>query len=116
MDKGFYPTQARVIFLFEQPPCRFHIFYLENLFISIDICLTAYVELKAKVKIHGVKREKERGLPRFFIKKEDTKKLKKERAIRTMKAGVIEGDADCPGIICCSIYDTNPVHFLTISS
>ena len=85
MDKGFCPTQARVLFLFDQLPCKFHICYLENLFMLTNICRTVYVDLKAKVKIHGVTIAKDLGLPIFFIKQEDTEKLKKARSIRTIK-------------------------------
>ena len=77
---------------------------------STNICRTSYVDLKAKVKMHGVTRENNRGLPIFFIKQEETKKLKKERAIGTIKSSAIEGDEDCPGLVCCSIYDMKPVH------
>ena len=41
---------------------------------------------------------------------------KKQQAISTVKAGVIEGDPNCSGLVCCSIYDTKPVHFLTMAS
>ena len=52
-----------------------------------NICRTAYVDLKDKVKIHGVTRAKYRGLPRYFIQQEDTEKLNKARAIGAIKAG-----------------------------
>ena len=77
VDEEFYPTQARVIFLFEQLSCKFHICYLENLFMSTNICCTAYVDLKAKVEIHGVTGAKDSGLSRFVIQQEATYKLKK---------------------------------------
>ena len=65
VDKEFCPTQAIVIFLFEQLPCKFHICYLDNLFMSTNIFRTTYVDLKYKVKINGVTRSKDRGLPIF---------------------------------------------------
>ena len=67
---------------------------------STNICCTAYVDLKSKVKIHGVKIAKDRGLPIFVIQQEETEKLKKSKAIGTIKAGVTEGDTDCPGLVC----------------
>ena len=84
VDKGFFPTIAIVLFLFEQLSCKFHIWYLENSFMFTNICCTTYVELKAKVKIHGVTISKDRGLPIFFMKQEDTEKIKKARAIGTI--------------------------------
>ena len=65
IDKGFSPTQARVLFLFEHVPGTYHTCYLDNLFMSTKICRTAYVELK--VKMHGVTRPKACGLPQFVI-------------------------------------------------
>ena len=100
MDKGLCPTQASFIFFFENIPCKFHIFYLDNLFISNHICCTPYVEFKAKVKIHGLTRAKYLGLPIFFIQQKETKKIKKARVIGTIKAGVIEEYSDCPRILC----------------
>ena len=66
--------------------------------------------------MNGVTRAKDCGLPRFFIQQEETQKLNKSRAIGEIKAGVIEGDAYCSGLVCCSIYDTKPIHFLTMAS
>ena len=67
VNKGFCPTQARVLFFFDQLHCKFHIYYIDNLFMSNNICHTLYVDLKAKVKMHGVTISKDRGLPIFFI-------------------------------------------------
>ena len=116
LDKGFYPTQARVLFLFEQLPCKFHICYLDNLFMSTNIYCTAYVDLKDKVKMNGVTRAKYYGLLRFIIQQEETEKIKKARATGKIKSGVIEGYTDFPELVCCSIYDTKPVYFLTMDS
>ena len=33
----------------------------------------------------------------------------------TVKAAVLEGDADCPSLVAFSIYDTKPVHFLMMA-
>ena len=71
IDKGFCPTQARVLFLFEQLTCKLHTCYLDNLFMSTNICCTAYVELPSRVK-NGVTRAKDRGLPQFVIQQEET--------------------------------------------
>ena len=66
-----------------------------------NLCRTVYVDLKAKVKIHGVTIAKDLGLPIFFIKQEDTEKLNQSRAIGTIKEGVIERDTECIGLLCC---------------
>ena len=40
----------------------------------------------------------------------------KAREIGRIKSGVIEGGVYFPGLVCCSIYDTKPVRFLTMAS
>ena len=67
---------------------------------STNIFRNAYVDLKDKVKMNSVTRSKDRVLPRFFIQQEETKKPNKQRAIWKIKAGVIEGDTDFPGLVC----------------
>jgi hypothetical protein len=34
----------------------------------------------------------------------------------TVKAAVLEGDPDCPNLVAVSVYDTKPVHFITMVS
>ena len=34
--------------------------------------------------------------------------------IETVKADVLQGDIDCPGVVASRIYDTIPVHFLSM--
>ena len=43
---------------------------------STNIYCTAYVDLKAEVKMHGMKISKERGLPIFVIQQYETDKLR----------------------------------------
>ncbi len=31
-----------------------------------------------------------------------------------MKAAVLEGDPECPNLVASSVYDTKPVHFLSM--
>ena len=53
---------------------------------STNICHTAYVDLKDKVKMHGMTRAKYWGIPRFVIQQEETEKLKKAGEIGTIKS------------------------------
>ena len=53
--KGYVPHKKE--FFFYQIPCKFHICYLDSLFMSANIFCTAYVGLKDKVKINGATRE-----------------------------------------------------------
>lgn len=115
-DIGFSPTQARVLFLFDQLPGKFYICYLDNLFMSAKLCRTAYVELNSKVMMHGVTRASGRGLPEFVIQKEVTGVLEKQALTGTLKAAVLIGDNKCPALLACSVYDSKPVHFLSTAA
>ena len=48
----------------------------------------------------------------------NTYKVKKiigqARVLGTVKAAVIEGEPDCPTVVVSSVYETKPVHFISI--
>ena len=54
-----------------------------------------------------------KGIP--FCVLQEEKKLKREiiKVRGTVKAAVLEGDDDCPSLVCTSVYDTKPVHFMS---
>ena len=37
------------------------------------------------------------------------------QAIGAVKAGVIEGGDNCPELVCFSVIDTKPIHFLSMA-
>ena len=115
-DMGFSPTQARVLFLFDQLPGKYYTCYLDNLFMSARLCRMAYVKLDSKVMMHGVTRASGRGLPEFVVQKEVSGVSQKEAVIGTLKAAVLNGDDECPALIACSVYDSKPVHFLSTAA
>ena len=48
------------------------------------------------------------------VKQEVTRKKDKISSRRTTKAAMLQGDTECPDLVDSSIYDTRPVHFLSM--
>jgi hypothetical protein len=57
-----------------------------------------------------------RGLPQSIIQVAQTTR-KASMAVRgTVKTAVLLGDLACPALLATSVYDTKPVHFLSMVS
>jgi len=105
------PLHSRVLFMFDQLPCKNVIVGLDNLYISARFCREALIG-KNKVMVHGVCRKEGRGIPPCVLQKEV--KRAEQAAVRgKTKAAVLEGDPDCTDLVAFSVYDTKPVHFLS---
>ena len=55
------------------------------------------------------------GLPARVVQHEETNKKEQLKVRSTVKAAVLMGDADCPNLVATSVYDTKPVHFLSMT-
>ena len=44
-DIGFSPTQARVLFLFDQSPGKYCTYYLDNILMSAALCRMSFAQL-----------------------------------------------------------------------
>jgi len=110
----FSPLHARVLFMFDQFKESHHICGLDNLYNSTKFAREAYVG-KNSTMVHGVTRKSGRGLPSCVLQ-EEIKNVKDAEKVRGQtKAAVLEGDPDCPNLVAFSVYDTKPVHFLSMS-
>jgi Transposase IS4 len=88
---------------------------MDNLYLSAKFAKACYNHPKA-VLIAGVTRKNGRGLPQHVLQ-EDDKNKKAQMAVRgTVKAAVLVGDRDCKDLLAVSVYDTKPVHFLSMVS
>eukprot|EP00957_Ditylum_brightwellii_P072309 5496270-Ditylum_brightwellii.AAC.1 len=54
------------------------------------------------------------GIPPSSIQEEEKRHNNQICACRTVKAVVLEGDPNCPQLVACSVYNTKPVHFLSM--
>ena len=87
---------------------------MENLYNSDLFCKRCYIH-PMKINVQGVKRKGGRGIPEQVVQLE-VKSMKDQREIRgeAIKISVLQGDDDCPDLVTSIIYDTKPVHFLSM--
>ena len=55
-----------------------------------------------------------RSIPPAVLQQEIKSKKDQIKVRGTVKAAVLEGDPGCPNLVASSIYDTKPVHYLSM--
>jgi hypothetical protein len=99
--------------LFDTLKDNYHQCGMDNLYNSVAFCKAAFKHPK-KVLLHGVTRKGGRGIPACVLQDEVTNKKQQALVRGTVKAAVLEGDPECPNLVASSVYDTKPVHFLSM--
>jgi hypothetical protein len=89
--------------------CRFRV---DNLYMSAKFAKACYNH-KNQVLIEGVGRKSGRGVPLHVIQ-EEVKRQHEGTTRGTVKAAVLKGDPNCPDFVSVSVYDTKPVHFISM--
>ena len=89
---------------------------MDNIFISVNLLWAAYAEKKSKTMVHGFFRQRGHGLPNFFVQEYYKKGEKADIMRREANSSVLEGGIECPKIFALSVYDTKPVHFLSMEA
>ncbi len=95
------PLHARVLFLFDQHPCKNVVVGLDNIYISARFCREAFIG-KSHVMVHGVCRKEGHGVPSCVLQKE-VKKAEQAAVRGQTKAAVLEGDTECPDLVAFSM-------------
>lgn len=114
LKMGMSPLHSRVLPLLDTLKEKYHICGMDNLCNSVAFTKSCYKHPK-KVLVQGTFRRGGRGLPPEVVQ-QDISGKKAQREVRgTVKAAVLQGDDDCPDLIASSIYDTKPVHFLSMA-
>ena len=67
-----------------------------------------------KIKLHGVTRKSGRGLPASVMQEELHNRKGQENVQVTVIAAELVGDSKFPSLIAVSVYNTKPVHFLSM--
>ena len=98
ISHGFSPLHSWVLFVFDQLKHKYHIVGLDNLFMSTNLFCGAFCG-KNKVKIHGVTRKVSWGIPNSVRQDEETNPYTADLKQGTVKATVLERDADCPSLV-----------------
>ena len=110
--KGYSPLHSCILGMFDQLENKFHNCWFDNLYLSARFAKAAWTHSN-KVRISGPTRKSGRGLPKCVIQ-EEVKNAEALCAVRgTVKAAVLEGDDEVPGLLAVSYYDQKPVHFLS---
>ena len=105
---------ARCLSLFDFFQSKNHRVGCDNLYISARFCKDAYKHPK-QVLVHGVCRTYGRGFPQIVIQEEVQDEAAQAQVRGTVKGAVLTGDVDCPDLVAVSVYDTKPVHFLSMA-
>ena len=109
------PLHSRVMWLFDSLRDCHHQIGMDNLYNSAAFCRAAYLHPK-QVLCHGVVRKGGRGAPKCIIQ-EEVKDRNKLIAVRgTVKAAHLQGDDVVKCLVASSVYDTKPVHYLSMVS
>jgi hypothetical protein len=113
IKSGYSPLHARVSWLFDCLKSKHHKVGMDNLYMSAKFCRQSYVHPN-KILLHGVTRKGGRGLPTHVLQEEVQSKAAQIQVRGTVRAAELVGDPSCPSLIAVSVYDTKPVHFLTM--
>ena len=88
---------------------------MDNLYNSAAFCRYAYNH-RNKVLVHGVTRKWGWGIPSCVLQ-EEIKNKKAQILVRgTVKAAKLVGNPGCPHLVALLVYDTRPVHYLSMVS
>jgi len=112
IENGLSPLHSRIMFMFDQLKSQNHSVYMDNLYMSATFARNSIKSMN-KVKIHGVTRTDNRGIPRCILQTElQNSKLADEQR-NTVKVAILEGDSIIEDLIAISFYDSKPVYFLS---
>ena len=114
LKQGLSPLHSRTMALFDLVKDEYHHCAMENLYNSVTFCKQAYNHPK-KFIFHGVTRKGMRGIPKAVFQYEVINRKDKIKVRGTVKAAVFKGDPKCPALVATSVYDTNPLHFLSMT-
>ena len=112
---GLSPLHTRVMYLFDSCEDENHICGVDNLYMSAKFCRDTYTH-KKKIHLYGVTRKSGRGLPESVLQEEVSNPRMQEKVRGTVHAAELVGDPGCPSLVAVSVYDTKPVHFLTMAT
>jgi hypothetical protein len=114
IDQGLSPLHSRVMALFDCVKFQKHRCGMDNLYMSAKFAKASFNHPHS-ILVAGVTRKGMRGLPSCVLQEEKSNKKDQMRVRGTVKAAILKGDPDCPDLVATSVYDTKPVHFLSMS-
>ena len=115
MSIGLSPLHAQLMDLFNEVTDEYHECGVDNLYIFEKFFRDAYTHPK-KINLHGVTCKSGRGLSSTIMQQELQNKSKQEKVRGTVLSAELVGDSQYLSFIVVSIYDNEPVHFLSIKA
>ena len=103
-------TSERVIWLLKRLKIECNHAYMDSLYNNVKLYRAAYAEKKL---LYGVARTHGQGVAEAIIQQEVKSKKKQDEVRGEVKLAVMKGDATCPDVLACSLYDTKPVHIIS---
>ena len=115
LDKSMSPLDFRVMALFYTVEEKHHQCTIDNIYNSATFFKAAYNQEK-KFLTNGVTRKVMRGIP-SWIKQEELNSKKSHIETRgTENSAVLKGDQKINKLIENSVYETMPVHYISMVS
>ena len=99
--------------LFGAVKYSYHHCTMDNLYNSAAFFRAAFNRTR-KILCQGVTRKGMCGIPPSVLQFEQKSGKDQIKVRGTVKDALLEGDSACPNLVACSIYDTNPVHYLSM--
>ena len=99
--------------LFDAVKDSYHHCTIDILYNSAAFCRSAFNHTK-NILCQGVTRKGMRVISPSVLQVEQKSRKDQVKVHSTVKAALFEGDAACPNLVAFSIYDTKPVHYLSM--
>jgi hypothetical protein len=87
---------------------------MDNLSMSVKFAKATFNHPHS-VLVAGVARKGMRGVPSCVLQEEKSSKKDQMKVRGTVKAAILKDDSNWPDLVATSVYDTKPVHFLSMS-
>ena len=113
LKQGLSPLHSRVMALFNAVKDSYHHCTMDNLYNSAAFCRAAFNHTR-DILCQGLIRKGMRGIPPSVFQFEKKSRKDQIKVRGTVKAALMEGNSACPNLVACSIYDTKPVHYLSM--
>ena len=112
LQQGYTPLHSCILGMFNQLDEKHHNCWFDNLYLSAKFCRATFTHPNV-VWIAGPTRKSGYGLSKCVLQEEVKGSTELRHVQGTIKAVVLEGDADIAGLVTASYYDQKPVHFLS---
>ena len=113
LEMGLSPLLARTMLLFNALQDKHHCCGMDNLYAAF--CRYVHNH-KNRVLVYGVTQKWGLGIPDCVLKEEVINHNAQIAVQDTVKAAKSVGDPDCLDLIASSVYNTKPVHYLSMVS